>query len=430
VRLAALFGLSVLLLVAGADPATAGHWSRASTIGRANPYVAPSLAVSPGGWAVVGLVARGDRRQHLLLAVRRPGGRFSARRSVPGSLGGDSPSVAIDDRGRATIAWQYYDGSEPGDISGAGGCCKRVRAVGWSRGHFGRPRTVSPPHGDATGSLAVNRDGRAVLAWATRGRLQTAWARRSGFGPARSVALVSEYVERVFLNRGPGGAMTITWDEGIADGIESVLVRRSGPAARPRVVLTPTTGGFVGSLVVRGDNSGRQTAVMREFHFTMGGHDRLRTVTWDPGARPGPVRVLADEDVSDADLAVAPSGSVRVAAWGIRDRLALVAGHGQLDGPISQGPPAFNAAIAAGPGGLLALAFNDPPQSQSWALHAVVWRNGQRARQVVTLGRMQQRPAFPAAPDIAFDARGRAVAVWLSPRSAGGANARAAFYRP
>jgi hypothetical protein len=147
------------------------RFGRPRALGRGRDVVA---AIGPDGTAVTAWTGRGDA---LKVAVRRPGGRFGAARTLAGY--GAQPRVAVAATGEVAVTWLEYHRD-----------FVRAKAAFGTAGGFGAPVPLD------TASFAYPVE----LAFAGSGDLAMAWSAQSvpGSGPTWTVKAI---------HREPGGSL-------------------------------------------------------------------------------------------------------------------------------------------------------------------------------------------------------------------------------
>jgi RTX calcium-binding nonapeptide repeat (4 copies) len=234
-----------------------GSWSNPQVLSDpGEPAFGPAVSIEAGRMTAV-WVARVQWRPVIETASRTMTGLWTPPTPISGPVGGSyAPTVAMDDKGGAVAAWQWWDGSyrriegavrssdgawsEPDELSAPGHTASAplvaMDAAGnaiaaWLRSNGVAPaaQTASRPAGGAWGlphnlsrrgrnaatiDLAMNRRGDAVVSWVQAGGLKTAfrapgetkWTRvpitASWEGLGAHVALDEE------------GDATMVWDDG------------------------------------------------------------------------------------------------------------------------------------------------------------------------------------------------------------------------
>jgi hypothetical protein len=202
------------------DLTAAAPARRAQTLTRAlmentTPAV---VATARGGSAVVAWVER-RRGSSRLLAAHRPAATapFGAPQPVATgiALDSDRPLLAVDDAGRATLAWQTRRGS-------AGLVANVARAV--PGGAFGAPQRLGPTDWNDL-SLAVAGDGRALVAASDdcgvgddHEELAVAWETASPLAPFARVAVEApaETIGAVALAADGAAVLATVEEKGLA----------------------------------------------------------------------------------------------------------------------------------------------------------------------------------------------------------------------
>jgi hypothetical protein len=161
-RLTILFAALCAALIVVAPASAAPTWLPAQTF-ESNLGTQPSadVAVTPNGTAVAIWVATEGADQRAKVRVRLPGQGFGAVTTLTPADGSDAtaPTVAVDNNGNATLAWQESAG--PGGI-------QTIRAAVVSSGAVapGAPQTVSNAANQSVGPvLAVGAGGTAVIVY-------------------------------------------------------------------------------------------------------------------------------------------------------------------------------------------------------------------------------------------------------------------------
>jgi hypothetical protein len=264
---------AIVLLLAGAAPATAAAWVDATP--PANAADGPSgavVAVDPAGDAIAAWTDDdGAGTQSLLAAWRPAGGAWSAPQSLASRRGVDAPAVALDASGNATVVWiDSGDGAAfaahavrrdaasgswgaPHDFAPAGAVDPQtqvradasgnvvaawlehdpstsvafVRAAVWSGGGWSAPSTLSDPSdawvADGPPQIAPDASGGALVAWTAQRlgapfdfTIQTATQLGGGSwsGPATLLPDVGETVSPLRLVDAGGGDVAATWFQG------------------------------------------------------------------------------------------------------------------------------------------------------------------------------------------------------------------------
>jgi hypothetical protein len=313
-RIAALTGALALLALAPA--AEAGRWSKPSTMRvSAQPWY-PSVDVNARGDAVVAWYEDG---RGVIVATARAGRGFRSPVVVSGSLPGGAPLPRIDDRGNVAVGWTYGDGTvveDENELRGAEGCCERVAAAlrPAGRSSFGPPRTLSAAGQDSTTfDVAAGPRGGGIV-W-TDGfdlgdTLFAAFGARDGSigKPRRILESGREYFEEVSLlfRRNGGASLAVMRGDG------RLFERTRSPGgryARQRVIARPGEGN---DLMFRGaDASDRELAIWTGFFPTV--------TEWSarsPGGFFGARRRIPERLVGS--VALAPDGGALVVGGGGR----------------------------------------------------------------------------------------------------------------
>jgi hypothetical protein len=115
----------------------------------------PQVAVDPRGRATV-VWRRADRAKRRIQSVRL-GAEGDAGKVKTLSKGADSPQVAVDDRGRATVVWRRIKKTKRALVL-------RVQSVRLGTGGGSKPKTLSKPRAFDP-QVAVDDRGRATVVW-------------------------------------------------------------------------------------------------------------------------------------------------------------------------------------------------------------------------------------------------------------------------
>lgn len=206
----AVFGLLALPAAAGADDA----WRPPLTL--ANKAGLQDLALTPTGEALV-LIRRGQQEFGSLEVRSRPaGGTFGSATTIASNAAGADAEMSAT--GEALVVYRASDGSK-----------LVIRAPG---GKFGRPEQAP-----ATGKLAMDAAGNAVLVWLevldneqVRMRVWAAY-RLAGasFGAPEVVAETRAAYAPDVAFAGSSKAIVV-WSESGGNGVRRVVAARGGPA--------------------------------------------------------------------------------------------------------------------------------------------------------------------------------------------------------
>lgn len=233
------------VLGVGAAPQTLGTAPFSGTVPAA-------VAGARDGSALVAWVVAPERGPSRLMVARRsaPAEPFGRPQQVAtGVAFGQPPRLAIDDAGRATLAWQA-------DLPGGYGVTARVARAVPGAG-FGAPQTLGATDPNAL-SLAVAGDGRALVAAADEDDRTTVWEATGGSSRFARVAFRAPADGSVAAALAPdGGAVLATVER------RSIAVWRR-----------PAGGGF----------GGRQTiSVAVPARTSRGAGPQLGQRLWSPG---------------------------------------------------------------------------------------------------------------------------------------------------
>jgi hypothetical protein len=143
---------------AGASGFTAGAEVRAG----GEIAACPAVAAQPGGAGVLALIRPdGSGRTILGVALREPGGAWSAPATLAGANPIDDPAVAVSDRGDAVLVWAETSGPLESRTY-------RVRVTRRpAGGTFGAPQTLATIKSSFNPRLlaGVSASGEAIVAW-------------------------------------------------------------------------------------------------------------------------------------------------------------------------------------------------------------------------------------------------------------------------
>lgn len=206
----------------------------------------PAAAIDAAGWAVVAFNAQTNQvhlnqRGRVAIAVRTPGGTFSPGRLVTPAPAA-APVVAIGN-GRSVVAWVRRG---------------QVEAASVEQGVVGRPKSLGPARGGDV-SVAVGARGRAVIAWTDRSRAagggtqhRLLVATRSHNGTFRAARVVRQSSSRVLQRPAVAvqsdGRVLIAWSEEDYNGTSQRRGRGfNGVYARVDLALGTTGTGRFGA---------------------------------------------------------------------------------------------------------------------------------------------------------------------------------------
>jgi len=213
----------------------AGGWSQAVEVARVDADVFDLEVVARRGVQVAGWIRSRGERSHVVVAVKPRGGGWGTPARVPGTRGASEVELGQDGRGHTVAAWTRGRAVKSAEL--------RAGGAGWTRPlvlHRTRAgaRGVFPGYLD----LAVNRRGRAVLAWETvdddrdsvsaRPRVQATVRRRSG-GWAQTKTLSTRRGDAVRpeVALDDRGRATVVWSQGV--GARSQVLTTSRAARGP-----------------------------------------------------------------------------------------------------------------------------------------------------------------------------------------------------
>lgn len=351
--------LAALATLAAVSPAGAA-WTPAHTLARGDVHDV-AAASTDGGLALVAWRV-GGRSPSVAVRMRTGGGgwRPVTRFSRAGRALG-APSVAVDARGGAVLAWSE---------SRAGRARRIVAALRSPAGRWRRPQVIGRTGKSFPApAAAIARTGEAVVVWRYDGRLQAAFrpAGHTTFGAAR------------FLGR--GAHQRVAYDAArrthlvYAPLTPGPVAYRTSPPGRRRFgarrAVAPAAASSFPDLALAPDGT---VAVAWRGSPVPSAEDfpgAIAVAARPPGGRFGPASVVSGSVPGDSpSVAIAPSGEI-VAAWrrlGARERSETV----------------------------FAWRDDDPA---AWAAPVVLGEAAQFDR-----------------PQVAWDARGRAITAWLAPQ--------------
>lgn len=185
---------------------TIGVGATAQTLGSATfgGLVPAAVAGARDGSALVAWVAQPRRGPSRLLVARRPGPAVPFGRPelvATGVAFGAAPRLAVDDAGRATLAWQ-------GEGGPSGLTARVARAAPGAA--FGAPQTLGRTDSNEL-SLAVAGDGRALVAAATEEERTVVWETTGGAAPLARLAFRAKADNDVVAAlAADGGAVLVT----------------------------------------------------------------------------------------------------------------------------------------------------------------------------------------------------------------------------
>jgi hypothetical protein len=235
----------------------------------------------------------------------RRGGHFGKPRRIASPwMPSESMQAALDEDGRAVIAWTAWDGERRGEGHGDFGCCERLlTAIARPGGPAPRARRMTPAGVDADAPrLSVLPSGRAALGWSEYSTVRVRFgSTRRGFRREERVA-DGILLGVVLGSRLPRVALGVGYPIHVVEYVR----RRAGVYRRGRAV--PADGVRLAS-----DARGNEVLVRNEVHSDFSGF--LEVATRPPG---GDLkrRVLAtDPDGGgffDPLFDVAPTGAAAV----------------------------------------------------------------------------------------------------------------------
>lgn len=415
--LAALVALLPLLALPAS--AAAGRWSKPSTFRDGGQPQSPSVDVNARGDAVVAWT----EQRRVVVATARAGRGFRKPVVVSGPFPGDFVIARIDDRGNVAVGWTYGDGTvveDENEIRGAEACCERVAAAlrPAGRSSFGPPRTLSSPGEDSTQfDVAAGPRGGGVI-W-TNGfdlgdNLYASFGASDGSlgKPRRILESGREYFEEVSLLIRRNGTASLAVKRG--DGAVFERTRsRGGRYGRARVIARPGSANTV--LFREADASDRELAIWSGYFPTVTEWS-VRSPGGYFGARRGlPERLLGS-------FALAPDGGALVVGGGGRRTSVYAATKTRRSGfsrgrrlakHASDRSLSVRAAIGNRGRGMAAWEVTADTSTASWVFArplraGAAPAGGTRRLALSTRGVPNER-----SPVIASSGSGRTLAVWI-----------------
>jgi len=293
---------------------------------------APQLAIDSAGRATIAwqrFDGAKSRIQALRLGVDGSPGPIQTL-SDPGQSALE-PQLAIDSAGRATIAWTRSDGAN-----------FRIEALRLGvDGSPGPIQTLSDPGQSAFApQLAIDSDGRATIAWrrfdGANDRIQALRLGVDGSpGPIQTLSDPGAGDPQLAIDS--AGRATITWHrfDGANDRIEALRLGVDGSPGPIQTLSDPGQSALEPQLAI--DSAGRATITWHRFD---GANDRIEALRLGADGSPGPIQTLSDpgQDAGRPQLAIDSDGRATI-AWqrfdGANDRIqALRLGADGSPGPI------------------------------------------------------------------------------------------------
>lgn len=292
-----------------------GSWSPAVEVARVSADVFDLELVARRGVQVAGWVRSGEKRSRMVIAVKPRGGGWGAPVSVPGTRGATEVELGLDGRGHTVAAWTSGRAVKSAEL--------RAGGAGWTR-PLVLHRTRAGARGVLPGylDLALNRGGRAVLAWETadddrdsvraRSRVQATVRRRSG-GWARTSTLAPRRGDaaRPEVALDDQGRATVVWSQGA--GVRSQVLTTSraarGPWGEVRALSRSSRTGIPRVAFLPG---GRLAVV---WDFARAGASGIAVRRWARGSGwSGPEALRGPRSVGWLDAGIDRDGRV-TAAW-------------------------------------------------------------------------------------------------------------------
>ena len=299
---------AALLLLVLAPAAQAARFSKPSAFPGSDARSGPSVDVNSRGDAAVAW-HEGER---VVVALARRGGSFSKPVAVNGSTPAGAPRVRLDDLGNIAIGWTYDDGSvveNEEEIRGAEGCCTRLAGALQPAGRrsFGAARTLSRADTHAVDAdVAAGPNGGGFI-WSTGyipgDVLVVAFGGRGGtIGKTRTIARSKDYYEGLSIAFYPGGRVSLLAGLGAGPVMERIR-SRSGTYLPWRRIATNEAPFFFNTRLR--DARGNELLVWTSLSAG------TEIATRRPGERAGRRSTLARR--ARGALSIAPDGSLLAA---------------------------------------------------------------------------------------------------------------------
>ncbi|MCW2993413.1 MAG: hypothetical protein JWQ18_908 [Conexibacter sp.] len=361
-------GLVAMLLGIGAASASAGGWLPGAVDlrpGVTNEILyQPAIAVGREGTVVAAWPELVEDGIAMRVALRAPDGSFSAPQTLSHLTFGwsyDTPAVAVDAQGNATVAW---------DVEGV-----VYAAYHPAGGTWGPVQTLSTGTASAV-SLAAGADGGAIAVWqgahAIEGAIRPHGAAR--FGDATAISDVGiAFAGTPQAAMDPAGDVAVLWQRSYdpGDGSSRVDAEASAKAAGQafptgspgRVTLTPdggagvslisdvgiTSAGAVVAMYSAADDSSTPRVYVRDRPLTGSFADS----TWTSSS----TAVSGAGAATSPQLTIDDGGGVE-AVWSLYDFVNTIL-HGAVrpalgafgDVPLSDPPGVLEAGISGSPAG-------------------------------------------------------------------------------
>ena len=260
----------------------------------------PDLAIDKSGRATV--VWRQDdgvdyRIQSVRLAANGTPGTIRTLSDSGNSA--NSPQVAVDASGRATITWNRNDGSD-----------LRVQAIQLAaNGTPGTVRTLSRAGQSAYDpEVGADNAGRVTIAWyrsdGMNGRAQSVRLEKNGTpGAVQTHSAPGQYAYDIHLAVAGSGSASVVWlrNDGSNDRVQAVHLSASRKASATRTLSGSGQDADYPQISV--DNRGRATVVWERRD---GSDSRIQAVRLTASGKPGVTRTLSKpgQDASSAQVEI------------------------------------------------------------------------------------------------------------------------------
>ena len=371
----------------------------------------PDVAMDARGNSVaVWSAPEGSGVERIEASVRPAGGSWSGPVPLsPGGVKAQSPQVAVDDAGDATVVWSQEEGS-----------ATVLRSVTMPAGSGWAPAVNVSTAGDepAGFDLAVGRSGEAIVVYEDRGggKPRARVTTRQAGGAWTEAVTVSAAGEEAFdpsVSLGDGGTAAVVWP--VNEGVRAVERPAAGTWSKPVYIVTGE-GSYSPAIAVAPD--GEAIAVWRKSENGKGAF--LQSASETGGGWSPPQELGVGFFYSGAPRIAIDAGGEAVALWERSESSVLSilsasrARGGAWSAPTELSHPDEEASYAPN------LAISPVGQV------AAVWLSGEMTKRVVTtsvrvVGGSWDAPtdltapgAYANEPVVAADAHGDAVAAWES----------------
>lgn len=323
------------------------------------------------------------------------------------------PQVAVDDSGRATVVWSYYDSQGKNSYvlarrSAAGAAWEREAVLGSGSGTTAafEPRVAVAPGGEA---LAVwqQQDSSGVRILANRCPAEGGWANTT-----QSIATSANNGEAGYPQAAinEGGGAVVVWST--MDHVWASTYSPAGGWGAPRSIEAPG-GGTASQAQVAMDSSGNALAVWSQgeagARHIYAGRYTAGTGTWDAAA----MIDTAAGTAASPQLAMEPTSGRAVAVWEQPDGAVAGIWASGYTGTGWDGATVISAGAAAAPrvavdAGGRAVAVWEQSDGTLTSIRA----NSYDGTAWAGAATVESGAGAAAAPHVAMDAGGDALAVW------------------